>query len=76
MVDTILKEIKNLEYELEHSVMSSEERQLKIELLKNKKREVESESRKEPCIIPGTAPLIKDRKKEICSIYSENRVMI
>lgn len=77
MINSILKEIEKLEYEFEHTKLSATEKQIKIDLIRDKKHEVESLSKKESIIIPGSnIPTVKDRKKEKSSKFSSNRVRL
>ena len=77
MINSILKEIEKLEYELEHTKLSATEKQIKSDLSRDRKHEVESLSKKESIIIPGSnIPTVKDRKKEKYSKVISNRVRL
>lgn len=72
-IEKLQREIKNLNNKL-NTKISADEKQKTLDLIAEKKREIEKISRSEKLVIPVNAPTIGERKEVIQSSFTRNRV--
>ena len=72
-IEKLQREIKNLNNKL-NTKISADEKQKTLDLITEKKREIEKISRSEKLVIPVNAPTIGERKEVIQSSFTRNRV--
>ena len=75
-INSVLKEIKTIEYTLANAKLSVADRQTLLDNLKEKKHEAEKLSKTTPMIIPGDGPTIKNRKVQSISNFQDNRYFL
>jgi len=72
-IEKLQREIKNLNNKL-NTKISADEKQKTLDLIAEKKREIEKISRSEKLVIPVNAPTIGERKVVIQSSFTRNKV--
>lgn len=72
-IEKLQREIKNLNNKL-NTKISADEKQKTLDLITEKKREIEKISRSEKLVIPVNAPTIGERKEVIQSSFVRNKV--
>lgn len=72
-IEKLQREIRNLNNKL-NTKISADEKQKTLDLITEKKREIEKISRSEKLVIPVNAPTIGERKEVIQSSFTRNRV--